>query len=333
MRSASAGPRAGRRARDEPGHAALGVLPDRDGDGPGRVLGHALPAGPELPGPELDERLLGRPGHAGSVGGHRGRRARMGAGRPPDDARGRADRSARCAGRSATAGAPPVDRSANAGDRPIPRSRGSRRPGRAIRRTPRSSAPRRVGGWPPAGSVLAELLRQGRGHPDDEPGYEVQYPGAGAGRRAVAGARAGDAGPAGVHADPAVAGGLGVRRDRRPAALPSRPVAGEPDGPGRDRHDGRRPGASPACPGTGDELDDLGRAFNDLLDRLHEAFLRDARGARPAATVRRRCLASAPHPPDGLARPGPGRAPARPLGGGLPPGPGAGPRRGGPPAA
>src|SRR5204862_5251948 len=27
-------------------------------------------------------------------------------------------------------------------------------------------------------------------------------------------------------------------------------------------------------PGTGDELDELGRAFNDLLDRLHEAFLR-----------------------------------------------------------
>ena len=25
-------------------------------------------------------------------------------------------------------------------------------------------------------------------------------------------------------------------------------------------------------PGTGDELEDLGRAFNDLLDRLHEAF-------------------------------------------------------------
>ena len=27
-------------------------------------------------------------------------------------------------------------------------------------------------------------------------------------------------------------------------------------------------------PGTGDELDDLGRAFNDLLDRLNEAFVR-----------------------------------------------------------
>ena len=28
------------------------------------------------------------------------------------------------------------------------------------------------------------------------------------------------------------------------------------------------------APGTGDELDELGRAFNDLLDRLHEAFVR-----------------------------------------------------------
>jgi signal transduction histidine kinase len=28
------------------------------------------------------------------------------------------------------------------------------------------------------------------------------------------------------------------------------------------------------APGTGDELDELGRAFNDLLDRLHESFLR-----------------------------------------------------------
>ena len=33
-------------------------------------------------------------------------------------------------------------------------------------------------------------------------------------------------------------------------------------------------GATTACPGTGDELDDLGRAFNDLLDRLNEAFVR-----------------------------------------------------------
>ena len=66
-------------------------------------------------------------------------------------------------------------------------------------------------------------------------------------------------------------------------------------------------------PGTGDELDELGRAFNDLLDRLHEAFVRLNEAYDAAAPVRRRRLAPASHAPGGPARAGPGRASPRPL--------------------
>ena len=67
------------------------------------------------------------------------------------------------------------------------------------------------------------------------------------------------------------------------------------------------------APGTGDELDELGRAFNDLLDRLQRGVRPAQRSLRPAAPLRRRCLAPAPHARCGPARPGPGRAPPRPL--------------------
>ena len=43
------------------------------------------------------------------------------------------------------------------------------------------------------------------------------------------------------------------------------------------------PGQRLPAPGTRDELDELGRAFNDLLDRLHEAFLRLPEAARVSA--------------------------------------------------
>ena len=60
------------------------------GAGPGRVLGDPVPAGPDVPRRAARRAAATRPGYARGVGGHRAGRARMGAGRPPDDARRRA---------------------------------------------------------------------------------------------------------------------------------------------------------------------------------------------------------------------------------------------------
>ena len=120
---------------------------------------------------------------------------------------------------------------------------------------------------------LDELLRRGRGHPDDEPGYEVQY----ASLVLVVGLS-----PTPVEATLArlgltlsvlslsvwivsvIAGRwlcvralMPVNRMARAATAMTAADLGQ-----------RLP-----TPGTDDELDELGDAFNNLLDRLHEAFV------------------------------------------------------------
>ena len=125
---------------------------------------------------------------------------------------------------------------------------------------------------------LEDLLRQGRGHPDDEPGYEVQY-------RAlvlVVGLV-----PAPTEAALArlgltmvslsvgvwiVAAGMGRWLCKRALLPVSRMAKAAGSMTAADL------GVRLPVPGTGDELDELGRAYNDLLDRLHDAFgrLQDA---------------------------------------------------------
>jgi two-component system, OmpR family, sensor kinase len=131
-----------------------------------------------------------------------------------------------------------------------------------------------VTGWRVAARRLQldELLRQGRGHPNDEPGYEKQYPTL----VLVVGVQ-----PAHVTATlswlaltlavlssvvwlmAAVAGRWLCRRALAPV---SRMAMAATEMSFADL--GQR---LPAA-GTGDELDDLSRAFNDLLNRLSDAF-------------------------------------------------------------
>ena len=121
---------------------------------------------------------------------------------------------------------------------------------------------------------LEELLRQGRGHPNDEPGYEVQYPEL----VLVVGLE-----PAPVTATlrslgltlavlsvlvwltAAAAGRWLCVRALTPVSRMARAATAMT---------AADLGQRLPAPGTGDELDDLGRAFNDLLDRLNEAFVR-----------------------------------------------------------
>ncbi|QDV35824.1 sensor histidine kinase [Tautonia plasticadhaerens] len=177
----------------------------------------------------------------------------------------------------------PVDRSENAGPDAFP---------------PPGSAPAFSGGhedssvflvgdgWRMAGRRLRleELLRSGRGHPEDDlPDDDVEY------ARLVL--------IAGLSPSPARAtlGGLGLclggmsaatwlacaalgrvlaRRALRPIARMVRSArALDPSDPGWSLH----------RPGTGDELDELASAFNDLLGRLREAFERQRRFAGDAS--------------------------------------------------
>ncbi|MDR3632592.1 MAG: ATP-binding protein [Isosphaeraceae bacterium] len=134
----------------------------------------------------------------------------------------------------------------------------------------------RVPGWRLASRFLRldELLRQGRGHPDDEPGYEVQYPAL----VLVVGLS-----PAPMEAALgrlrwtlallsfgiwAAAATFGSWLSRRALAPVSRMARAAKDMTAADL------GQRLPVPGTGDELDEVGHAFNDLLGRLHDAFAR-----------------------------------------------------------
>lgn len=139
---------------------------------------------------------------------------------------------------------------------------------------------------------LDDLLRQGRGHPDDEPGYEVQY----SELILVVGLS-----PAPVTATLnrlaitlialstaiwllAAAGG---RLLARGALMPvSRMAEGVAAMSASDL------GRHLPSPGTGDELEALARAFNDLLDRLHEGFERQRLFAGDASHQLRTPLAA-----------------------------------------
>ena len=125
---------------------------------------------------ELDERLQSATGHAGSLGRYRAGRPGMGAGRPPDDSGSGPGADRRCAGRFATAAA----RWSTIRQTRLPRSISFSLATRVWPSHPiDATAFGVVPGWRLAGRRLRldDLLRQGRGHPDDEPGYEVQYPG------------------------------------------------------------------------------------------------------------------------------------------------------------
>ena len=152
----------------------------------------------------------------------------------------------------------------------------------------------KVNGWRMAGRrmPLKELLRQGRGHPDDEPGYEVQYPVL----VLVAGLK-----PGPVKATLDRLGGtlvglsLGIwllalaggRLLARRALAPLTRMA-EAAGTMSATDLGRRL----PTPRTGDELDALGHAFNGLLDRLNEAFDKQQRFAGDASHQLRTPLAA-----------------------------------------
>jgi two-component system, OmpR family, sensor kinase len=120
---------------------------------------------------------------------------------------------------------------------------------------------------------LDELLLRGRGHPNDKPGYEVRYrvlillvglapaPVDGALRRLVA-TLAVLSGL--IWGGAALVGRALARRALAPVTRMARTASS------MTAHDlGRRlPG-----PGTGDEFEDLGSAFNDLLERLQYSFI------------------------------------------------------------
>jgi signal transduction histidine kinase len=120
---------------------------------------------------------------------------------------------------------------------------------------------------------LADLLRRGRGHPNDEPGYEVPYPVlvlvVGLAPNPVE-ATLGWLGltlavlSGGIWSGAAVAGRWLCRR----ALAPLSRMAGAATAMTAADLGQRLP-----VPATGDELAELGRSFNDLLDRLQEAFL------------------------------------------------------------
>jgi signal transduction histidine kinase len=129
-------------------------------------------------------------------------------------------------------------------------------------------------GWRLAGRrlLLEDLLRQGRGHPDDEPGYEVQYPAlvlvAGLSPAPVEAAlnRLGItliALSVGVWVAAATAGRALSRRALAPVSQMARAATAMT---------AADLGQRLPAPGTADELDELGDAFNGLLDRLNEAF-------------------------------------------------------------
>ncbi len=166
----------------------------------------------------------------------------------------------------------PVDRSANAETARFPVSW---EPAVRAGDPPDATTFGAVPGWRLAARrlVLADLLRQGRGHPDDEPGYEVQHPElvlvAGLSPAPVQ-STLGRLGltlsllSLGVWVSAAIVGRRLCLRALAPVTRMARAATAMT---------AADLGHRLPAPGTGDELDELGRAFNDLLDRLHAAFL------------------------------------------------------------
>lgn len=166
----------------------------------------------------------------------------------------------------------PIDRSANARAVNFPPGWS---PG-ASPRTPDETTYGGAPGWRLAGRTLRldELLKQGRGHPDDEPGYEVQYPilvlvvgldpvplQATLGRLAMTLAAL----SVSLWTSAALVGHWLGRR----ALIPVHRMASAAAEMTAVDIGMRLP-----APGTGDELEVLGLAFNGLLDRLNGAFNR-----------------------------------------------------------
>jgi two-component system, OmpR family, sensor kinase len=183
-----------------------------------------------------------------------------------------------------------VDRSANAGEGGFLRGAATDLREVSGDATAFSDAP----GWRMAGRRLRleELLHSGRGHPeDDEPDDDVEYP-----ELALS---------AGVSPAPilatlnrlalALAGtsaatwlacaAMGRRLARRALAPVTRMARSARD------LDASGPGWSLPLPGTGDELDELSSAYNELLGRLREAFERQRRFAGDASHQLRTPLA------------------------------------------
>ena len=166
-----------------------------------------------------------------------------------------------------------------------------------------------VAGWRLARARLRldELLRQGRGHPDDEPGYEVQYPPWSWSsvwsrppwrRPELAGFDPGGLSIV-VWLTAAAAGRWLCMRALAPVSRMARAATamtaadlGQAAAGARDRRRARRSG-----PG-------LQRPARPAQRGIRQA----QRGLRPPATVCRRRLAPASHARRGLARAGPGRA-------------------------
>ncbi len=190
-----------------------------------------------------------------------------------------------------------VDLSPNARGGDFPRRWSPRPPGDLAQPTAFGATP----GWRMAGRTLRldQLLKLGRGHPNDEPGYEVQY-------QALILIVGVDPAPVGATLGRLVttlvllsvgiwiaAAALGRWLGRR-ALMPIRRMASAAAEMTADDLGRRLP-----APGTGDELEVLGRAFNGLLDRLngaftqlHEAYNRQRDFARDASHQLRTPLAA-----------------------------------------
>ena len=208
------------------------------------------------------------------VGGYRVGRAGMGARRPPDDAGRGPGAKRRALGRPRRHRAPLVDSSANSKTGEFP---SGWQPESWPSDLTDATAFGAITGWRMAARRLRldELLRQGRGHPNDEPGYEKQYPVL----VVVVGLR-----PAPVEATLSwlgvtlsvlssfvwlTAAAAGRWLCRRALAPMNRMARAATAMTAADL--GQR---LPKRPARRDELDELGRAFNDLLDRLNDAFVR-----------------------------------------------------------
>ncbi|WP_406696256.1 ATP-binding protein [Singulisphaera sp. Ch08] len=184
-----------------------------------------------------------------------------------------------------------VDRSANAGSGGFPAGWEAR-----VWPThpPDGTVIDNVAGWRIAGRrmPLKALLRLGRGHPDDEPGFEIQYPVL----VLVAGLKPGPVKATlnrlgatlillsmGIWLLALAGGRLLARRALAPLTRMAEAVS---------TMSATDLGRRVPTPRTGDELDALGHAFNGLLDRLNEAFDKQQRFAGDASHQLRTPLAA-----------------------------------------